>query len=89
MYTGVVTRKQAAIGQCSKDSRWRNESSLAHLETVVIPMERKERFKVYGFSARFWTILNSCKSAAKMFLVAEYCGGKDFTSEFQVLGDMF
>ena len=89
MYTGVVTRKKGAIGQCSKDSRWKIESSLAHLETAVMPMERKESFTVYGFSARSWTILNSCKSAAKMFLVAEYCGGKDFTSEFQVLGDMF
>ena len=34
-------KKERAIGQCSKDSRWKNESSLAHLETAVMPMERK------------------------------------------------
>ena len=41
LYTGVVTRKKGAIGQCSKDSRWKNESGLAHLETAVMAMERK------------------------------------------------
>ena len=34
-------KKERAIGQCSKDSRWKNESGLAHLEIVVMPMERK------------------------------------------------
>ena len=46
-------KKERSHRQCSKDSRWKNESGLAHLETAVMPMERKSRFKVYGFSARF------------------------------------
>ena len=34
-------KKERSHRQCSKDSRWKNESGLAYLETVLIPKERK------------------------------------------------